>query len=97
MIKFNELQWINVKNMLSRSRWNLHILPGAGSLRTFYFEPELEPKSFPGAGAVTNFLGSASLTNEQATNVVYWKNLSMRGPTRHDTTRPDPTQPDTAQ
>ena len=47
--------------MSHRSR---HVLPGAIAPRTFYLEPEpeLEPKCFPGAGAVENFQDSASLS-----------------------------------
>ena len=52
------------RSRCSRSR---HVLPraGAGSLRTFYLEPE--PKCFPGtgAGAVKNFRVFASLTRIQ--------------------------------
>ena len=45
------------------SRRRRYVLPGAGALRTFYLEPEPEPKCFAGAGAVKNCHGSASLVH----------------------------------
>ena len=49
-IEFITLKWIDIEKMQSRSR-SRHFLPGAGAgaVKTFYLEPESEPKCFPRA------------------------------------------------